>query len=256
MEETEDRFEENIVETLISRDAASPAIADKLKKLDLDLMQPYTAMVIKPAETAFEHNGIIREVISLLPQSLSCLRGGSLVVLLPVKPGNSQDEIWKPGKKLIESLIKGLNNSLTMGIGRPYPGHEGIRRSFLEAEQALTMGIKLYGKGSITSFGDLGVHRLLFSLKSTGELKTFYTEYLGKLIDYEHQPDGELEKTLKAYLKYHTIADTARAIHVHRNTLLYRLSRIREITGLDLEDGETRLALYLAILAGEVSRIQ
>jgi purine catabolism regulator len=114
------------------------------------------------------------------------------------------------------------------------------------------MGLQLFGAGSVTCFADLGIYRLLFSLKSSGDLAAFHKEYLGTLTEYDRKHDGELVHTLKVYLHYSAISDTARSIHVHRNTLLYRLSRIQEITGADLEDGETRLTLHMAILAGEV----
>jgi PucR family transcriptional regulator, purine catabolism regulatory protein len=254
VEETEDRFEENIIETLISGDAASPGMEEKIKKLNSDLSLPFVALIASPLDSASEHTGIMRQVIALLPGSLTCIHGGNLVVLNPLKREASKAELQLLGKKLAGGLTNEMHTTPTLGIGRAYSGTEGIRRSFQEAEQALTMGLHFYGKGSITGFGDLGVHRLLFSLKSAGELKVFYNEFLGKLIEYERQPAGELEQTLKTYLQYNSVAETARVMHVHRNTLLYRLSRIQEITGLDLEDGETRLALYLAILAGEVIR--
>jgi purine catabolism regulator len=130
-----------------------------------------------------------------------------------------------------------------------------MRTSFREAEQALSMGLQLFGPGSVTCFADLGIYRLLFSLKSNGELNDFHAEYLGNLVDYDQKHDGELLNTLKVYLHYSAISETARAIHVHRNTLLYRLTRIQEITGVDLEDGETRLTLHLAVLAGEVLKV-
>jgi len=256
VEETQDRFEGNIVETIITGDTASPALEVKLKKLEVDLSISYSAMVINLPVTTLESQDVLQQVVLFLPKSLVCIRDENLVILNPVKAENTKTDLRKMGEKLIERLSQSYKNPLTLGIGRTYSGLDGMRRSFLEANQALNMGIKLFGEGSITFFGDLGVHRLLFSQKSSGELKSFYDEYLGKLTEYERQPHGELEKTLKAYLSYHNLAETARAIHVHRNTLIYRLTRIREITGLDLDDGETRLALQLAILAGEIIRMQ
>jgi DNA-binding PucR family transcriptional regulator len=61
-------------------------------------------------------------------------------------------------------------------------------------------------------------------------------------------------RTLEAWLRHGTIAQTARALHAHRNTILYRLERIQDITGLDLEDGETRLNLYVAVRCSETLR--
>lgn len=89
----------------------------------------------------------------------------------------------------------------------------------------------------------------------TGHKILFYQDSIGPLADYDQQREGELLHTLEAILRYPTLSETAKVLHVHRNTLLYRLQRIQEITNLNLEDGETRLALHLALKAGDVIRV-
>jgi purine catabolism regulator len=115
------------------------------------------------------------------------------------------------------------------------------------------MGLRLFGPAHLTFFGDLGVYRLLLSVGIQKELREFYTEVLGRLLEHDSRNGGELMQTLEAYFKYHgSPSKMAEGMHLHRNTLLYRLRRIQEIIGVDLEDSEARLALHLALRIGEV----
>ena len=90
-------------------------------------------------------------------------------------------------------------------------------------------------------------------LRESPELWEFYRATLASLAEYDRLQDAELLKTLEAFFANLTnLTRTAQALHVHRNTLLYRLGRIAEISGLDLEDAEDRLALWLALKAHRV----
>ena len=61
-------------------------------------------------------------------------------------------------------------------------------------------------------------------------------------------PQGRLVETLEAYLREGGAGSAAaKALHIHRTTLYYRLDRVREITGLDLDDGDVRMALQLGL---------
>ena len=92
-------------------------------------------------------------------------------------------------------------------------------------------------------------------LRESPELEEFYRATLAALADYDRRQEGELLKTLEAFFaNLDNLARTAAALHIHRNTLLYRLGRIAEISGLDLDDPEERLALWLALKAHRVLR--
>jgi purine catabolism regulator len=88
---------------------------------------------------------------------------------------------------------------------------------------------------------------LLFAARDLPELRSFHEEALGALITYDRQHSAELVKTLGAFFAGRCGPKEAAAIlGVHRNTVLYRLERIRDLTGLDLDDAEIRLRLHLA----------
>jgi PucR family transcriptional regulator, purine catabolism regulatory protein len=108
----------------------------------------------------------------------------------------------------------------------------------------------------VALFAELGLYRLLLALRSTAELESFYEQALGALVEYDRKNDGELLKTLDAYFAcLGSPTEAAERLHVHRNTLLYRLHRIQEIAGVDLSDAETRLALHLALRVREVLQV-
>jgi purine catabolism regulator len=68
------------------------------------------------------------------------------------------------------------------------------------------------------------------------------------LAEYDAQNRGSLVKTVEAYFDHHgNISQTAESLFVHRNTLLYRMERIQELTGLQLDQANMRLALHLAL---------
>ncbi len=156
-------------------------------------------------------------------------------------------------QELSAAVAARLGAPVSVGVGRPIRGAEGIPDAFREAQGALTLGIRLFGPGRVTYFSDLGVHRLLLALDGAPELQTFSREMLGKLLAHDRRGDGELIRTLEAYFAgRNSPTEAAARLHLHRNTLLYRLRRIQAITGLDLEDSETRLALHLALRVGQV----
>ncbi len=143
------------------------------------------------------------------------------------------------------------NTSLPLfscGIGRMATQVQGIPQSFREAQRAVEIGRRLFGEGKIHSFARLGIYRLLFYIDGQSELTTFYQEMLGPLLDYDARHDGTYIKTLECYFQYNgNLSQTARTMHFHRNSLIYRLERIEEILGRSLEDAELRLSLQIAL---------
>ncbi|MCA9863519.1 MAG: helix-turn-helix domain-containing protein, partial [Thermomicrobiales bacterium] len=117
-----------------------------------------------------------------------------------------------------------------------------------EARQALLLGRRLSGPGHLTLFGELGVYRLIFAAESLPELGDLYQQTLGGLIAYDKQNNAGLVSTLNAFFTANgSPKEAAERLGVHRNTVLYRLDRIREITGYDLEDSGVRMRLHLAL---------
>jgi DNA-binding PucR family transcriptional regulator len=106
------------------------------------------------------------------------------------------------------------------------------------------------GVDQITLFDQLGVYGILAEVEEVNTVDRFVQQWLGRLLEYDARKGSDLVETLGRYLELGGNYDaTARDLSVHRSTLKYRLQRIREISGLDLGDPDTRFHLQLATRA-------
>ena len=131
------------------------------------------------------------------------------------------------------------------GVGSPAQELPDWRESFSHAGQALEMA-RRFQEDKVLYFPDLSVYRLLFQFEHNPALIAFQEEILGPLL--AHEGGQELLHTLETYFEHNgSLTQASEALFIHRNTLSYRLERISEIAGLDLEKPETRLAVELAL---------
>ena len=100
-------------------------------------------------------------------------------------------------------------------------------------------------------FSVSGVRRLLAAVAPEEELERFHRATLGPLLAQDARQRGELSRTLEAYIECGgNTVQAAKRIRAHRNTVLYRLDRLRELLGVDLRDANARFVLQLALHAG------
>lgn len=138
-------------------------------------------------------------------------------------------------------------NRVAIGLGQVARDVNVWRSSYRDAVQAKELAERL--QTDIPLFiGDLGVYQLILSLSDRDKLADFCELTLGTLTEYDMRQNADLIKTLEAFFNCHgNLSQTAESLIVHRNTLLYRMNRINEIAGIDLNRPETRLALHLAL---------
>ena len=104
------------------------------------------------------------------------------------------------------------------------------------------------GPSAVTAFEDLGIHRLLLQVPDLSELRSFADDVLGKLSRTERDRRSEYLTTLACYLRENSSPQrAARFLHVHPNTVAYRVKRIEEITGLSLDNYRDRLTTQVAL---------
>lgn len=228
-----------------------------------DLGRPYVLLAVSLEEQADRVAGSQRlqaadlvrtEVLRLTPGALLRERQDRLAVALPRANPPSSEEALELADGLRRRLAGLLpSGHVTIGVGRHHPGIAGLGLSYREAEQALAIGRALLGGDRSVHFEHLGVQRLLFQLRDNPELASFYDDLLGKLQAHDERQGAELVNTLEAFFECHgNHVRTAQRLHLHRNTLLYRLDRARNVLGVDLDDAETRLALQVALKIGRV----
>ena len=116
------------------------------------------------------------------------------------------------------------------GLGEPAIGPANLRQSAAEARDAASLGRLTLGPRRIARQSDLGVYRLLLALRDSGALAPFVRQTLQPLDDDARSGDLLLE-TLKVYFANNGNAlRAAQQLHLHRNSMLYRLRRVSELS--------------------------
>ena len=251
----EERLRGDFVANILSGPPGDLAAAlQRGNELGYNLAQPHVAILFNledatPASLARLSGSVQQELNRRALSSPLSRRESSVLAFVPLMPNV---RVRESIDGLRERLVADYSG-LILAMGSQATTLAEWRRSLEEAEQALILGRQLFGTGRVLAFSDLGVYRLLVRLRETPELWTFYRETLAKLVDYDLRQRADLMKTLEAYFnQLGNLRAASEALHVHRNTLLYRLERIKEISGMDLDNAEEYFALWLALRAHRV----
>lgn len=150
-----------------------------------------------------------------------------------------------------EQLISSCTSShgfleVHMGISSCCQDIFQLKKLFQEASAALTMakslGMSLYHSER------LGCFQILSEVKDKEVLRRYYKHYIGPLEEYDKTHSANYLETLECYLRFNQhLSQTAEAMICHKNTIHYRIGKIRDLLHTDLCDGETRFQLQLAI---------
>ncbi len=224
-------------------------------RLDHDTTVPHVVLVVnwagadKPSLRRLETS--VHWVLSNHPRpALVHVYGNQhLVIFQALKNTEDMDSAHQLGRRVREqieaefpeaTIIGGISGpALTLG---DWPAaHE-------QALQAMALSERLKLNNQFVEFNSLGIYRLLYDLEELPQVRLFTDEIMMPLAEYDAQNRGSLVKTVEAYYDHHgNISQTAESLFVHRNTLLYRMERIQELTGLQLDQANMRLALHLAL---------
>lgn len=244
--ETELRLRRDLVEELLSG-AYLPALQDRATALGYDLARTRRVAVLSAEPRRADPEALFHAARRSVPP-------GHGPALLAMRPSGvallcAGEEDWDQVRQAVEAEL-GRGSSCRMGVGAECTDHSGLPRSLEEAELALKLQVAGGAPASVTHFDQLGIYRLLGYMTDLGPVNEFVRQWLGPLMAHDRARDGELLATLSAYLEAGGNYDrAATALSVHRSTLRYRLNRIRELSGLDLSDANTRFNAQLATRA-------
>ncbi|HKC84103.1 MAG TPA: helix-turn-helix domain-containing protein, partial [bacterium] len=136
--------------------------------------------------------------------------------------------------------------TVSVGFSGPAEAPAGVSGALREVTSVMESLARFKRWGQVVAVPELGLTGLLAAVTDE-RLVDYSRRHLGPLIEHDTSRKGNLVATLRAYLETGEQQQAAQRLRVHPNTLRYRLDRIREISGVDLEDPETRLNLAVAL---------
>jgi purine catabolism regulator len=171
-----------------------------------------------------------------------------VVALLPVSDGEEAREVVGSAVARVSGDGGGGRRAFATGASRVVTSPGDIPRAYEQARKALHVGRLLHGSHAVAHFDDLGVFRLLSLVEDQRELEAFVDETLGELASGTSEEAADLRRTLQVLLDTNlNVAETARRLHFHYNTLRYRIGKLERLVGAFTTDPNLRLDLALAL---------
>ena len=170
----------------------------------------------------------------------------SLAILRPVKSTETADSIRQIAHMIVDTLNTEALIQVQLSYSSVIETLAELSGAFRETSLALKVGKLFYPEQTIFPYNELGVGRLIYQLPLT-LCENFLKEIFGE--DVPDALDDETAVTINRFFQNNlNIAETSRQLHMHRNTLIYRLEQIQKRTGLDLRIFEDAMVFKIATM--------
>ncbi|MBQ4100421.1 MAG: helix-turn-helix domain-containing protein [Oscillospiraceae bacterium] len=169
-----------------------------------------------------------------------------IVLVKEIKSNTDPHDLEKLARSIVDTLSSEFYTSATVGIGTIVPGIKDLARSFKEAQISLEVGKVFDTKKTIVSYDNLGIARLIYQLPTT--LCEMYLKEVFKKGSIESLDQETLETIQRFFENNLNVSETSRKLFVHRNTLVYRLEKIKKLTGLDLREFDHAIIFKVALM--------
>ncbi|MDR1753643.1 MAG: helix-turn-helix domain-containing protein [Eubacterium sp.] len=169
-----------------------------------------------------------------------------VVLVKEIKNNIDVSNLEKLARSISDTLSSEFFTCVNVGIGTPVVGVKDLARSFKEAQMALEVGKVFDTDKTIVSYDNLGIARLIYHLPTT-LCDTFLREVFkkGSIESLDHETLFTIQRFFENNLN---VSETSRKLFVHRNTLVYRLDKIKKLTGLDLREFDHAIIFKIALM--------
>jgi carbohydrate diacid regulator len=169
-----------------------------------------------------------------------------IVLVKELKSNTAVRDLERLARTISDTLSGEFFTRVNVGIGGPVHGIKELARSFKEAQMAIEVGKVFDTDKSIVCYSNLGIARLIYHLPTT-LCDTFLGEVFkrGSIESLDHETLFTIHKFFENNLN---VSETSRKLFVHRNTLVYRLDKIKKLTGLDLREFEHAIVFKIALM--------
>lgn len=246
----ERHFESNAIHDLLAGTERDVEHAlDRAASFGWDLDRPLVVVVARDDTAGAGHGPRHRHDVDAWVTTVRRLDRGGVAGLL----GRDLVAVCGVGEgpeRVARALADGMRDStrrgFAMGVSGVAGGARELPAGYQHARTALDVGRRTYGPGALTQYETLGLYRLFNAVADPAELRTFVDETLGRVLARPPDERADLLHTLDVLLAHRlNVAESARDLHFHYNTMRYR---IRKLTGLvGPFDEDSRLALRLGV---------
>lgn len=246
-----DRARQAALHALLSGEASAAASARALELAPEQCSRVLCCRLGRELDARRE-DALMLRILAELPGSLSLAQDGTLSVLAPAAPDEPEATLLARLRVALGGIAP-AGEVLYVAVGHIAPHLGDVPASAAEARLVLralearqTRGADDVRVAALSAVeDDVRVQQLVDLVRADPEP---FTRRVTTLLEYDREHNASLTRTLAVYLHTHgSIAETARRMHLHSNSLRYRLQRLAELSGIDLADPHSRLVTELGL---------
>jgi DNA-binding PucR family transcriptional regulator len=167
-------------------------------------------------------------------------------VFLPRPPGRDPEPDPRGFANAVVAAARTAGFSISAGVAGLCTGPADFQPQARAAVRVLDVLATTDRAGVVAAHDDLGIYGLLVDSDDRGGMDEFVRRWIGPLLDYDHEHNSELTRTLGTLLESASLAEAAEVLYVHTSTLKYRVKRIEEILSTPIRDPRCAFHLQLA----------
>jgi sugar diacid utilization regulator len=241
--EADHRHRSMVLEDLLAGPISSTGdLQRRAAQEGITLETEHTVLAVDPPESAKRWAWLHATQVAQSRHAIVGVVRGHIIVIEPTTESRSVAAAWS------SAMADASGTRATIGAAGGAVGIEALRAAHGYATQTLSLLRALGRHGEYATITDLGIFGHMLSSAGEGDLRAFEERALGRLRAYDTERHSELIPTLKAFFaEGGHLANTARSLDIHINTLYQRLVRIDRLLGAGWRAGDQRLELQLAI---------
>lgn len=171
------------------------------------------------------------------------------VVIKEFKNDPAEGEILHIAQNIVDTLTAEDMAAVAVGVSTVVGSIQDLAQAYREARVALEVGKVFDTEKNIISYDNLGIGRLIYQLPTT-LCELFLNEVFKK--ESINVLDSETIGTIQKFFENNlNVSETSRKLFVHRNTLVYRLDKIKKLTGLDLREFDDAIIFKVAMMVNK-----
>lgn len=221
-------------------------IEDRIKALDIDLEEKFCVFTIavNQAEQVNTNLPYIRNVIeNMIKNGKSVIYNDNILCLITI--ASDEKPLYKVDQKKLRNLLK--SNKMHSGLSYCFYNLKYLKKYYKQSLKSIEIGIQLNKKEVIFSYEDYAKYHIMDVCSKHENLKAFCHPSILELLKYDRTHNTDFIHSLYTYLIYEkNQIETAKVLHIHRSTLLYRIKKAEEIMNVNLKSSGLVFNLLLS----------
>ena len=238
----------SFVKNIISDNILLGDIYVRAKELHFVVEAPRGVLLVR--QIGSDEMTMIETIQSMFPDRSNdfviSMNETDVVLVKQLPEGSDGKEMLKLAKQIEETVTKTLGLRVVIGIGTPSRQLRELARSYKEAQVSIDVGKVFESEKTILNYENLGIGRLIYQLPTT--LCEMFLQEVFKKNPIDSLDQETLYTINKFFENNLNVSETARKLFVHRNTLVYRLEKIKKLTGLDLREFDDAITFKVALM--------